>query len=253
MKPAIKVALSAGIASGILCCTLGTSWCGQASNPTNPKDPPVECSWTCHCAKQLDDCESTESRWDLCIDTKRSVHPDKVENCDKCKEVAKAACAERRCTPDPQKGQKYIFQYFCDGREQPLVSSAVPRSVDDALLVSPSVGLPIAVESGESLLRQPGRSSQRRTEPQKDPRDPPTPANTAVTCRYRCGCSADTGMCDEHEKRSQMCVDKDDKDLTSDLACWQCEAKARVACWKQKCPLAGATTKVMTSFECPVR
>jgi hypothetical protein len=230
VNKAMKVVLSVGIGLVLVSCMAGKCWSGDP-----PADPAVECSWTCHCAKSLEDCDETESQWDLCLDTKRTVHPDKVESCEKCAEVAKAACAKRTCPPDPNKGPKHVFQYFCDGRKQPLASSDIPRSVDDALLVSPSVGLPLAVERGERLFQESGAAKLEDT----------------VTCKYRCGCSANTGKCDSQEDRSQMCVDKDDKTIKAGAECWQCEIKARLACWKQKCPLAGQTTKVLTSFECP--
>ncbi len=194
----------------------------------------VECSWKCHCARQLDDCDANETQWDLCLDVAATRHPNKVESCDACKQVAATACQNRVCPPDPAQGPKSVFQTFCDGRSQ--YGGSVSERLGSAVATSPSVGVPLP-EGLEKLLEQEQDSEAAKAADQ-------------VTCSFGCSCGISVGMCDRQEERTRLCLSKKDETLTA-RNCGACEIRARVRCFGKPCPIAANTTKVMTRFQCP--
>ena len=189
----------------------------------------VDCSWTCHCASKLKDCDADESQWDICLDTKQS-DPKKVENCEECKRVADSSCAKRTCPADPAQGPKYVFQYFCNGRAQQF--SSVPQRLGDAIIATPSVGTSI----GDNVKRLPEQEYAISNEGR-------------MTCTFGCACQVDTGMCDDQEQRSRLCSDKEDITISA-INCGICQAKARAVCSQKPCPIATRTTKVATGLKC---
>lgn len=213
--------------------TLGFAGVAPANSaPPEKRADGVDCAWRCDCARQLDDCDAEESQWDACIDVKPTKHPNKVATCEACKEIAERACRARTCPPDPNKGPKYLFEYTCDGKPQPV--SVAPRQLEEALAVSPSVGS----SSLEDLQRQEPKEvaqAQRKGD---------------VQCNFGCSCGVTTGMCDDHEARHRFCFDKADRTKTAS-SCGLCEIKATFACLNEKCPILPGSTKVLTHFQCP--
>jgi hypothetical protein len=219
---------------GLAVMSLAALWvlpprCAAARKPPQG----VECSWTCDCATQLKDYDSDEAQWEVCRDTKPTVHPQKIEACDGCKALAENACKKRVCPPDPKKGPKFVFTYFCDGKPQAV--SMLPDRLRSIVTASPSISLPVHEKIS-------GAASEARSH---------TGAPPDVKCTFSCSCSVAKDMCDEQEQRLLICHDKQDSTLTGD-GCQFCWLRATLKCGQTPCPLIRNSTKVVSNFKCPV-
>jgi len=224
----------------VLAVIVATAICAvsRAGGAAQAPPPGVECSWTCHCARHLDDCDREEAQWEACVDTLPTRHPQTVESCDRCRQLAQNECRKRTCPPDPQHGSKFPLEVLCDGRPQAL--SAVPPKLGGALVASPSVARREAATPegryGEGAIERGARGA--------------TTEHRDVRCTFDCACAVATGLCDDREKRSRLCIDKAESTRTA-RDCGFCYARAWVACNDRRCPLVGGTTKVLVNFACP--
>ena len=205
-----------------------SAWAGDKPVPSAKAD--VSCSWTCFCARENGDCDEQEAKRDICVDVAKTSAPRKPADCAGCKAAADADCARHVCPPDPKRGPKFTLSYTCDGHDH---VAAAPRDAREVAAM-PTV---VALGSGRDVLVT---SSRRKT------------TKAAVSCRFTCGCSVKTGMCDEREQRRDMCSDKTESTTTGE-DCDDCQINAMRECWRRPCPLAAGMKKDLGRFSCPAQ
>lgn len=196
------------------------------------------CSWTCQCAKQVDDCDSKEEGWVVCRDV--AAVRTSASSCDECRPMAVAECGAIPCPPDPAT-RKAPLTVRCNGREVAMGSAPpTPDHVAAALAVTPSV----ATKAPTPTKGQPqlGLPEELLLEVARAPGD--------VTCSFACSCSAERGACDAREGRIDICADKALSTKTGPN-CMVCRIRANAFCGLQACPLVPRANKVVSQFTCP--
>ena len=213
----------------ILCLT-SISSCDNEEISANTQ---VVCEWKCHCARQVEDCDPNEEGWEICLDVNKSRQL--VDSCEECKRIAQAACAQRVCPPDPNRGPKHLFQYWCDQvlQEVPVAQAEFKSAIENNASLSDP-------DPADSLMLEEMRLAEILTGDAGD---------TSKTCKFRCGCTVERSFCDQEEAFYKFCVDKTETTVPV-RNCDRCTFIAFTSCWRKPCPIIRGTRKTMTSWSC---